>query len=193
MFEKLMNSRNSRRMCALAVSVVASVLTFFVVAQLGLYLSGAGIPALALAAWAAVFVFNYVPVHMLARIRPEVMHPAPIIYRMRPIDALGEVKELLGREYFTGRTWSSRSEDKEKKELVFVCRFQEPDVTDKGQAMIDLELQLLVSVVVLGDKVAVQLNYRLNDLRPSIGANEIAQETTAAIESCLKLVEENSI
>lgn len=188
----LMKNSESRRVCVFAISAVASVVSFFVVAQIGLYLSGAGILALGMAAWAAVFVFNYVPVHLLARIRPELMHPPPRTYQLRAIDALAEIKELLTREYFAGKTWSSRSEDKEKKELVFVCRYQEPDVNDKGQTMVDLELQLLIAILQLERKVAVQLDYRLNDLRPSILANELAEQTSAAIETKLQNQEENS-
>lgn len=175
---QLMKNSETRKTCVFAISAVSSVVSFFVVAQIGLYLSGAGILALGMAAWAAVFVFNYVPVHLLARIRPELMHPPPKIYRLRAIDTLAEMKELLTREYFAGKTWTSRSEDKEKKELVFACRYQEPDVNEKGQTMVDLELQLLIAVIQLNDKVAVQLDYRLNDLRPSILANELAEQTT---------------
>lgn len=186
---QLMKNRNTTKTLVFGLSVAASIATFFMVAQIGLYLSGAGILALAMAAWSAVFVFNYLPVHLLARIRLEIMHPPPKTYSIRAIDALAEIKELLTREYFVGKTWMSRSEDKEKKELVFVCRYQEPDVNEKGQTLVDLELQLIVAVLQLKTKVAVQLDYRLNDLRPSILANEIAEQTTISIESKLSSME----
>lgn len=175
------NIKETRRTVALVSSIVGAGLTFIVVAQCSLLLCGASLFALILAAWCAVLVFNYIPVHMLARIRPETMHPQARVFDLRTIDTLATVKETLSREYFGGKSWASRAEDKEKKELVFACRFQEPDINDKGQTMIDIELQLLVSVKVIDEKAAVQLDYRLNDSRPSVLANDIAEETTANI------------
>lgn len=176
---------DTKKTAFVILGVVAGIFTFFVVCALTTELSRSSFLGLGLGAWAGVFVYNYVPVHFIARVKPLTLHPQPQSYRLRAIDALAEVKNTLSQQYFAGKSWIDKSQDRDKKEISFVCRYQDQDVTDKGPGVVDAELQLTVRVVLVDEKTMVSLDYVMSDPRPSVVANDICQATTSCIDTAL--------
>lgn len=180
-----------RRLGTLTLSVVAATISFFVVYQFTYFFSLSGVLALTLAATCAFFIYNYIPSFSLARLDPHVLHPEPRPYRLSKADALAHVRSELTRHYFAGRSWTYRECDSTTiHELIFTCKLQEQDVSDKGPVVTDIELQLLVQAVSVQGNCVIQLDYQLSEPRPSIAAKDLAEATTAHIEAALFQLQE---
>lgn len=185
---------DSSKIGTVTLAVVAALVTFVVTYQFTYFFSLQSVLALLLAASCAVFVYNYVPVFCLARLSPAVLHPEPRPYKLRKSDALAQIKMVLLRQYFAGKSWIYKEcEDNAVEELIFICKFQEQEASDKGVGNIDVELQLLAQAITVEGKCVVQLDYQLSDPRPSMLAKGICTATTETIQNSLLTMQEMTI